>query len=217
MRFKIFIMLFCVTAIQIAATFSLVADSADNILKGRMTSANIRYETFSYALKLMKQRNVKTIVETGTTRGVNLKDIFSGDGGSTILFADWASKNGAFFYSVDIDANSFANSTQFLLPYKQYVKLVVSDSVNFLQNFHEKIDMLYLDSYDFQADNPNPSQEHHLKEIIAAMPNLTDNSIILIDDCGLPHGGKGTLAIQYLQNLGWKVVLKGYQVLLLKQ
>ena len=192
-------------------------DSALEILARRITPANPRYKTFASALTLMNERGAKTIVETGTTRGVNLNDIFAGDGGSTILFADWASKNNAQFSSVDINASSFESSKEIIAPYKNHVQLVVSDSVAFLEKFEGTIDMLYLDSYDFDANNPGPSQTHHLKEIIAAYPKLKKTSIILIDDCGLPHGGKGTLAIHYLQNMGWKVILQGYQVLLIQE
>ena len=92
---------------------------------------------------------------------------------------------------------------------------VCSDSVSFLQNFGKTIDFLYLDSYDFDVDNPFPSQHHHLLEISAAYPFLNENSIVLIDDCDLPHGGKGKLAIQFLMQRGWQVLMSGYQVLLI--
>lgn len=187
------------------------------ILQGKYHPKNRRYKTFACALQLMKQRSVKTIIETGTTRGADLKSIWGGDGGGTLLFAEWASKNNAFLYTVDICASAFDNAKKFLVPYQSYVQCVQSDSVAFLKQFEGTIDMLYLDSYDFDQNNPGPSQQHHLKEIIAAYPKLKKNSIVMIDDCDLPHGGKGLLAIQYLLSKGWKIVLQDYQVILVQE
>lgn len=187
--------------------------SASSILSGKLTPQNVRYKTFEKALTLMQERSAKTIVETGAMRGVNLNDIFAGDGGSTILFAEWAKRNGAIVYSVDIDHSAFANSAPFLAQYDN-IFTVCADSVEFLSSLGVTIDMLYLDSYDFEVNNPIPSQEHHLKEIIAAYPLLTPYSIVMIDDCGLPYGGKGAMAIEYLLDRGWRIVMQDYQVIL---
>lgn len=63
--------------------------------------------------------------------------------------------------------------------------------------------IFYLDSFDFDISNPLPSQKHHLKEIEAAYDKLTDNSVVMIDDCDLPGGGKGkgviSLCFYYLR------------------
>jgi predicted O-methyltransferase YrrM len=180
-----------------------------------MNPTNPRYETFQKGLALLEARNGKMIVETGTTRGVSLSSIFTGDGGSSILFGSWAKKHNAMVYSVDICAAAFDNAKPFVEVYAEHFFPVCADSVAFLERFEGTIDFLYLDSFDFEAGNPQPSQEHHLKEIIAAYPKLTTNSVILIDDCGLPHGGKGRLAIDYLQKRGWKILINRYQVLLI--
>ncbi len=178
---------------------------------------NLRYQTFKKALKLMNQRGAKIIVETGTTRGINLKDIFAGDGGSTLIFARWAATQQANLYSVDICPTAFTNAAEFLAPYRKHTTCICMDSVAFLENFDQPIDLLYLDSYDFDSHNPIPSQEHHLKEIQAAYPKLTDQTIIMIDDCGLAHGGKGKLVIEFLLNLNWKIVANDYQVILIRE
>ncbi|MBA2729052.1 MAG: class I SAM-dependent methyltransferase [Parachlamydiaceae bacterium] len=190
---------------------------AQEILSGKLSSENFRYITFEKVLTLMKERNVKTIVETGTTRGVLLQDIFAGDGGGTILFSEYALRNDARVYSVDILQEAFENAAHFLTPYEGFIFTVCDDSVNFIKNFNSTIDMLYLDSYDFDINDPSPSQVHHLNEIIAAYPLLTSRSIVMIDDCGLPWGGKGALAIQYLQEQGWKTLIQAYQVILIKE
>lgn len=209
--------LFVLLLIQPHSVFAVENQSSSlEFLNNSMSRGNARYHTFAQALLMMQERKVKTIVETGTTRGVNFNDIMAGDGGGTIFFAEWAHRNGAMIYTVDIEPTAFSNAAPFLEPYENNLVKVCSDSVEFLESFTGIIDMLYLDSYDFDANDPHPSQEHHLKEIIAAYPKLTSKSVILIDDCGLPHGGKGKLAIDYLLKMGWEIIAQGYQVLLQK-
>lgn len=183
-------------------------------LNGRIPPTNQRYATFQLALDLMEQRQVKVIVETGTARNGAQNCI--GDGCSTLIFADWAHRHHAYIYSVDINPTAIATAKKVTRFHANNIECVCSDSVAFLDNFNQPIDFLYLDSYDYELDNPRPSQEHHLKEIMAAYPHLTQESIVMIDDCDLPGGGKGLLVIQYLLDRGWKVVLAGYQTILIK-
>jgi len=171
-----------------------------------------RAKTMHTALQLMETRNVKTIVETGTARGGHMA--FSGDGGFTIITGYWCSLNGAKLYSVDINPTALKNARTMILDYEEAIDLIEDDSVHFLKNFNKKIDFLYLDSLDFEKDNPEPSQRHHLAEIEAAYDKLKPNSVVMIDDCDLPHGGKGKLVIDYLVKRGWEIVAQSYQVIL---
>ena len=184
-------------------------------LEGKIPRNNSRYYTFLSALNLMSERKAKVIVETGTSR--NGASNCLGDGCSTLIFSQWVQKNGGEYYSVDISMDALINASNGIGSLKEYVHFVQSDSVAFLQNFNQTIDFLYLDSYDFEINNPTPSQEHHLKEIIAAYPFLTEDSVVMIDDCDLPHGGKGKLVIEYLLNKGWKIAMKGYQVIMVQK
>ncbi len=161
----------------------------------------------------MEERNLKIIVETGTARGGHMT--FSGDGGFTIIVGYWCSLNQATLYSVDISPQNLKNAESMILDYVDSVKLIEDDSVHFLTNFDKKIDFLYLDSLDFEKDDPIPSQQHHLEEIKAAYDKLKPTSIVMIDDCDLPHGGKGKFVIDYLLKKGWKVVAQSYQVILI--
>lgn len=154
-------------------------------------------------------------METGTARYG--RSNCAGDGCSTIIFADWVRKHGGEFYSVDIDAGSLKNAEEGLAEMQPFANLIHSDSVDFLKNFNHPIDFLYLDSFDFDlmnADRARLSQEHHLKEIIAAYPHLSPHCVIMIDDCALPMGGKGKLVIEFLQAMGWKIMIESYQVVL---
>jgi hypothetical protein len=187
---------------------------ACSLLGGRISSSDIRYETFLYVLEEMQKRDAKVIVETGTAR--NGASNCAGDGCSTVIFADWATRNGARVFSVDINADSLREAKKGLGRAAGCVNFIHSDSIPFLQTFGKPIDLLYLDSYDFDSNNPEPSQMHHLREIEAAYPFLTDRTIVMVDDCGLPYGGKGLLVLQYLQARGWTIVKSGYQVVLVK-
>jgi len=189
--------------------FSLIAQQ--EFLEGRISKKNIRYKTFKKALKLMEKRGCRTIIETGTAR--NGKDDFA-DGGSTIIFADWSSKNDALLYSVDIDAQNLENAQMAVTEYMPNVILVQSDSVEFLKNFQEQIDFLYLDSFDLDPKNPKPSQKHHLNEIKAAYSKLSPNCVVMIDDCNYSLTGKGKYVIKFLLKRNWKIVANKYQVIL---
>lgn len=185
------------------------------MLESRIPKNNKRFHTFALTLKLMKERDAKIIVETGTARCGDSN--CSGDGCSTLIFGEWAKENQAILYSIDIDPKALSAAENALGFSRDYVHLIQSDSVQFLQSFDHPIDFLYLDSYGFQIDNPLPSQQHHLKEIVAAFPFLIEKSVVMIDDCDLPHGGKGKLVIEYLLERGWKIHSKGYQVILINQ
>ncbi|MBI5345827.1 MAG: class I SAM-dependent methyltransferase [Chlamydiae bacterium] len=176
---------------------------------------NTRYKTFRTCFELMRKNNAKIIVETGTARD-GLKS-FKGDGGSTMRFSQFAAENDGILYSVDINKDSLEKAKSTCEPYKKHVNFIHNDSIDFLQKFSRKIDMLYLDSFDFDENNPTLSQKHHLKEIEAAFNKLSETSIVMIDDCNLPHGGKGKLAIEFLLNKGWKIIQQDYQVILMRK
>lgn len=184
-------------------------------LHNRISPDNHRFTTFIYILRLLKERHAQVLVETGTARYGNKN--CSGDGCSTLIFADWIGVNGGQFYSVDISELALHDAAESLGAANEFVHLVQSDSIEFLKKFNQPIDFLYLDSFDFDLDNPAPSQQHHLKEIIAAYPWLTEQTIVMIDDCNLPHGGKGKLVIEYLLNRNWKIVAQDYQTILVKE
>ncbi len=186
---------------------------ATDYLAGRIDPQDKRAPSFKLCFELLEHRGAKTLVETGTAR-LGLTNCV-GDGCSTPIFADWAKGHGAFLYSVDIDPNAIAESRAATLPINPQVQFTTQDSVAFLEAFDRQIDFLYLDSYDFDVNNPSPSQEHHLKEVVAAYSYLHEDTVIMIDDCDLPYGGKGRLVIEFLTARGWEVLFSGYQTILI--
>nr|WP_298999516.1 class I SAM-dependent methyltransferase [uncultured Allomuricauda sp.] len=178
-----------------------------------------RRDTFRKSMSLMKEFGAKTILETGTSRE-GLRGAKS-NGAATIVFGKWAKKNGGFVHSVDISEESVNNAQREVdrQNLQDYVKIHLNDSLVFLKEFEEPVDFLYLDSYDYSSDvkTQKESQEHHLEEFKRIESRLHEKSIVLIDDCDLPNGGKGKLVIEYMLQNGWRVLIESYQVLLVRQ
>lgn len=216
MKYILFVFFF-ITAQMLPISLIAGTHSPKHYLHKKIPKKDKRYPTFICALQLIKERNLKTMIETGTSRCGDKN--YEGDGGSTIIFSEWAKDYKSEFYSVDINNDYLTQAKTAVQKHlgKLYpqIHFVCSDSIAFLQNFGKQIDFLYLDSYDFEENNPLPSQHHHLFEIHAAYPFLTENSVVMIDDCDLPHGGKGRLAIEYLTDRGWKILENRYQTILI--
>lgn len=178
-----------------------------------------RRDSFRLTLNLLTITNAKTIVETGTSRE-GLHGAKS-NGAATIVFGKWAKENSAIVHSVDISDESVENALKEVdeQQLQDVVNIHLSDSVEFLSTFKEPVDLLYLDSYDYSNDVEvqRKSQEHHLKEFKTIEDQLHENSIVLIDDCGLPNGGKGKMVIAYMLQNDWKIAMQDYQVLLVRK
>ena len=178
-----------------------------------------RRDMFRRCLKILDLTNAQMIVETGTSRE-GLAGSKS-NGAATLVFGKWAKMNGAYLHSVDISKESIAESMKEVKAQglESHVALHLSDSVAFLKDFEKKVDFLYLDSYDYSLDPEIQlkSQEHHLNEFKAIEQKLHHNSVVLIDDCDLPNGGKGKLVVEYMLNNQWKILKKEYQILLARE
>ena len=178
-----------------------------------------RQKTFRRALELLDERSATCLIETGVAR-YGLRNSKS-DGASTAVFGLWAKANNASLFSVDISPESISGAREVVeeLGLLEQVKLVTGDSVQFLENFADPVDLLYLDSYDYDKHDQSvqiASQEHHLKEFKAIEEQLGTETVVLIDDCDLPGGGKGKTVIEYMTRKGWQIDTSAYQVLLTK-
>lgn len=182
-----------------------------------------RKESYSLMIEHLKTIENPIIVETGCARKENN---FDGDGMSTLIFDDYITTHGGTFYSVDNNIEAVKFSSEKV----KSAKLTLSDSIKYLyllnQELREKnqyIDLLYLDSYDFDKNNPHPSSFHHLKEITAIIPSLKKGSMIVIDDnvpveVNFDDGtkenvviGKGIYAHHFFKDVGIEPLYLGYQ------
>ena len=111
-----------------------------------------------------------TIVETGCLR---VKDNFSGDGQSTLLFDKYTQfrGNGSKVYTVDIDPEATKICLEVV---SNDVTISTADSIGYLNDLTNKfydekkeVSFFYLDSFDLDWKSPGSSCEHYLKELVS--------------------------------------------------
>lgn len=190
-----------------------------------------RAETFRKAFEYLDgfDRPVG-IVETGCMRQ---KDNWQGDGQSTLLFDRYVGEQpGSIVYAVDRDPVVIALCKSLV---SDSVSLHTADSIRFLAVLAQarpsdlpSVDLLYLDSVDVNMLAPLPSAAHHLKELLAAVPLLSPQTLVMVDDSpsslfgyvdgqkyvplGVPRvGGKGLLIAEYAQAVGVAPAFAAYQ------
>jgi len=180
-----------------------------------------RADGFRMIFQMLEQRRLSRgpdyrpwIIETGSLR---LLDNWAGDGQSTRLFDLYAAHTGGTVITIDIDPEAqkvvVANCSR-------QVTSIAGDSVLALHNIANEangrtVDLLYLDSFDFDFNDPFPSAFHHVKELVSAMPLLDDGTIVGVDDnFTLADGtrtGKGILVQRWFADIGQNPVHDGYQ------
>lgn len=134
---------------------------------------HLNYLTFKKLFEHMDGLKEPSIVETGIASfGTN----------STYLFNEYVRKYGGRFWSVDINKTLVEMHQGNMCPATQ---LICDDSVHFLTEWSKTntvADVIYLDSYDLDFYNYEPSANHGLKEYKALQPVIKKNTLLLIDD-----------------------------------
>lgn len=186
-----------------------------NFLDKYRNKKNIRFKSFEETLRLSYQRKAKTIVETGTARGKTkfffIKRYNWKDGMSTPMFAEYAKFINGNLHSCDISSKNIENAKKFTSNFSDHIRFYIKDSLVFLKEFNNPIDLLYLDSLD--GHNPIAASNHQLKEAQIAINRLHNKSLILLDD----KGSKTNLSINFFKENNYKIILEtDYQVLLSK-
>lgn len=175
-------------------------------------------------LALLKALNMLrpnlTIVEVGMTRQ---EGNWKGDGYSTPLFAYHVEKNQGSFYSIDIDPEAIKVSKRIMSNYGiegRNTFLICADAISFfLHDPISDIGLLYLDAWDYTGDNGTRSESmiKHLELFQLVEPYLDDGALVVVDDIfDEEYTGKGKLLIPYMLSVGYKILEKGYQVILKK-
>lgn len=117
------------------------------------------------------------IVETGTSA-------WGAD--STRLWDEYVRCSGGRVRSVDLRPDP---SIQLSGKLSKNTELSIGDSVEFLQSLFdnkESVDLIYLDSYDVDWENPEPAELHGEAEFKIAMELVRIGGIVLIDDTPTP-------------------------------
>ena len=63
---------------------------------------------------------------------------------STIMLAEYAKFINGKLHTCDISEENIINAKAFTSEFKEFINFYINDSVNFLENFNQKIDFLYL-------------------------------------------------------------------------
>ena len=147
-----------------------------------------------------------TIVETGCLRQ---EGNWAGAVQPTLAWDAVVNYQGGRVYSVDLDvkAAALANSLT-----SDRTSVEANDSVAYLLHLATlgiTVDLLYLDSYDIDWANPEPSMRHHEAELDAAWPMLAPGSIVAVDD-NRGDVGKGGLVAVVAERKGWTVLTNDY-------
>src|SRR3990167_4889875 len=135
-----------------------------------------RFWTMFLALNLFLQYQGQTIIETGSTR---LKDDW-GAGMSTLIFGDFLKHYGGKLITVDNDFSVVETSKEITKDYAENIRYEVSDSIEFLRNWEEaKIDLLYLDSFDYPYGEllSHYGADDDLEKAIKKLNSITDEEI----------------------------------------
>lgn len=167
-----------------------------------------RKKTFKQIFNLLEAMNKDyyVIMETGSCR---IADNYVGDGMSTLLFDSFVSYFDGEVISVDSDKKTVEFARNLVGP---KTKVYHDDSVRFLHNFERAVDLLYLDSYDLNEKKPHDSALHHMKEFSAAANIILPGTIIAVDDHKSETASKGMYISNYMENIGIKRVVDGYQI-----
>ena len=166
-----------------------------------------RSSTMRIALALLDKESTN-FIETGTSRKNHIncpnKHERAADGCSTILFGEYVKFFGGHVWTCDINPDNINNCKIGTEEYKNNITYVIDDSLNFLSNFQNKIDFLYLDSVDGWDST---AHTHQLEEITIALPKLHEKKIIFLFD----FGGKTNLSIPFLKQNGWcQIIIDNY-------
>jgi hypothetical protein len=191
---------------------------------------HICYPTFKLFFKHLTEIKEPNIIETGSSAyGTN----------SSYLFNEYVRKFGGRFWTVDINKETVDTVRSFLCPASSVTEM---DSVDFLKKWVNENQLsnvnVYLDSYDLDWYNPQPSGIHGLNEFLAIKPVLQKDSYLLIDDTpvntewindrgdfynnfsefkknnhNLPMPGKGMYIIDICKNFNVKILEQKYQLL----
>ena len=158
------------------------------------------------------------ILEIGMTR---IKDNWLHDGYSTIFFSWIVNQYNGELYSIDINPNAIETCRQILEEHELFsdnVHLINQDALNYLDTFDKKINVLYLDGWDYTVTDPRArtvedphinhiSETSHLVSLQKVEHLLVPGSMIIVDDVlnNSTFYGKGKLVIPYMIENGYEL------------
>lgn len=202
-----------------------------------------RYDTFKYCWDWIQEKELKTIVELGTSRsfvdgkypGCNSDDVKFWEscnpkvwdwsaGCFTRVFGELIQGTDINLITVDLMPNHITRS-KLMTKDLDNIEYFVMSSEDFLSSGDGKIDFLYMDTGDVTPIEPTAKLHLRESEILIENDLISDNGLILIDDVRNIQSksqdpseyGKAKYSIPYLKKNGFNVIIDEYQVLLCKE
>lgn len=182
---------------------------------------HVNKEMFTKLLNNLDKKKLN-ILETGSSaHGTN----------SSMLFINYVKKFGGSFITVDINPDIKLKFNHLV---KENIEFYTDDSVQYIMNIApykiKKLDVIYLDSFDLDIKNPQPSEQHGLDEFLLLNKYIKTGTLIAIDDTPkdfdlfgagsnkLNHiPGKGSLVLEYIKKHGGYEILYHYYSVILKK
>lgn len=155
-----------------------------------------RWDSFEFIVKELFEKNRELfIVETGT---LNTTNDWLGYGQSTLIW-DWViSKTKGLVYSVDIDIEKIKIARLSC----NNINFINCDSIGFLRGLEaSKIDLLYLDSFNWSLEEHISSCLHHMTELGAIYDRLPRGCLIACDDRHNDFDGKHVLVETFFSKI----------------
>lgn len=178
-----------------------------------------RYASFRIVFDEMLRRKSRdfTIVETGCAHGGGWCH-----GSSSFLFFEFLNVFGGKLVSIDIDPRHLeacATLLDTVRPHTGRARFVpmAGDSVSILKALPDSADFVYLDSWDLDPKDPEPSMRHHLAEFKAAKDIFirSQDLVVAVDDNLQPLDiGKGKYVREWAQQARQNILMDGYQLVL---
>lgn len=139
------------------------------------------------------------IIETGTIRPPREGGAEWEDGQSTLLWDFIAESTGGQCISMDNDPVNVAHAKERV---GSNTQIAEGESIGLLSRLTgSPIDLLYLDSMDFNDDCRMESALHHAGELAAAWDKLAPGGVVAVDDCHGPYVGKHALVKAFFEML----------------
>ena len=201
-----------------------------------------RYYTFKKAFEHFANIRGKVIVELGTSRsfvhgghiGCNDGDIKYwypnnpenwdwGAGFFTRMAATSLNHLSPQIHTVDIITEHIRRCKIITKPFEKTIHYHVCSSLVLLNNFNNKIDLLYIDTGDMTPIEPTALLQLEEAEIIVRRNLISKNGIILIDDIKnqtpIKFGetsclGKAKYSIPFFLKNGFEIIENEYQIIL---
>ena len=204
-----------------------------------------RYYTFKLCLDHIQKKNLTNIVELGTSRSF-VDGRFPGCLKSNLGFWepdnmtkwDWSAglftkvfseclKNNpkVVINTVDL-SKEHLKRCHYMNKENSNIIYHHSDSVNYLKNITNKIDLLYLDTGECYPVEPTANLHKEEAKVIIERDLLSKDGLILIDDVKNPlpkirggeksNYGKAKYSIPMFLNAGYEIVMDEYQMILKK-